>query len=335
MSWRRRESSSGLGLIVNGDVWALLALLFMSLFTSMVPLVTVNTTTDSEDIEADLAAANESAQTAIELAEAAEQDRQFAVAEAKNWENAAHQANLLAATQQQRAADAEIQARREGQRADAAESRAASESSRAKRAENELATKSVDIVFLIDASQSQAARIALLVERVRMLLETLGPLTTLRVGVIAYRMEHQVFHLTEIQPVNADRGESLAKLDRFLKGIDTESSATDLAAAINRGLSMLEASSNPLAAKRLATLTDVGPFEAGDTSPAAARALQDRLVSWITSNDQNGTVHIFTGNQNRDRDFFRGIAQRAGNRATFSENPSDMLEPLLRGITSR
>ena len=50
MSRRRKSSSTPLGLVVNSDVWALLALLFMSLFTSMVPLVTLSSAVEAEEV---------------------------------------------------------------------------------------------------------------------------------------------------------------------------------------------------------------------------------------------------------------------------------------------
>ncbi|UYV12404.1 MAG: VWA domain-containing protein [Phycisphaera sp.] len=335
MSRRRASSSTPLGLVVNGDVWALLALLFMSLFTSMVPLVTLSSTADAEELEAELATTLASLQSAIGVASDAEDARQAAVSEAEAWQGKAQQASELAKQQRDRAEQAKALARREEKRADVAEALASSESSRADRAENELATKSVDVVFLIDTSQSQAARIAQLVDRVRTLSETLGPLTTLRVGVIAYRMDQRVFRLIQIRPTSVDQGKSLNQLAAFLGAIDTKSSATDLAAAVEAGIAMLDSSSNQLASKRLVTLTDVGPFEAGDRSAAAASRVQAHLAEWVKSDDRNGTVHIFTGTHGRDRAFFQGVSRQGGSRATFSENPSDMLEPLLRGITSR
>lgn len=335
MSCRGASSSTPLGLVVNGDVWALLALLFMSLFSSMVPLVTLSNAVDAEQLEAELEMTLSSLESAIDVAHDAENARQAAETEAEAWQGKAKQASEEAQEQKDRAERAESAARREEDRANAAEAQANAESSRADRAENQLATMSVDVVFLIDSSQSQAARIAQLVDRVRMLSETLGPLTTLRVGVVAYRLDQRVFQLIQIHPAKVDQGRSLSQLAAFLDAIDTETSATDLAAAVEAGIAMLDSSSNPLAAKRLVTLTDVGPFEAGDRSAAAANRVQARLAGWVKRNDRNGTVHIFTGSHGRDRAFFQGIAQLAGNRATFSENPSDMLEPLLRGITAR
>lgn len=321
-----------------GDIWAILALVFLALFIGIVALLLPQGPPDLSD---ELAQENAQIAAALSSAAASVQDAKTDLAKARN---------SLSATQQA-LSDANGQIQNERSRADAAENaakdavakaqeavasaqqQAESATQRADEAERKLATKALEVMFNIDVSGSMADEHKRLGPDKKLLAEALAPLAPLSIGCVAYLNDRRTFNLQPIADPDSDGGQSLNGLKRFIDSYEAKGGNVDLWAAVRESMAMLNRSNNQSAKRTIVILSDVSVYETRNENEATQMIRE--LGSWVRSSQRHAVLVIFTGNENKDRNFYQRLAEAGGSRVTVSENPSQMLPELLRAMTSR
>jgi len=327
------------------EIWAVPALMWFVLFIGLLALMSGQS---APDMSAELAADNVNLITAIDSAAAQasdarsqlESEQALIKQEREGFQEAIDEQSQAL---QQMAADAERQrdraetaeqavARAKDEAADATE-RAASASQRADRAENLLATRALVTQFVVDTSGSMSKEHQVWGDDTKTLVEALVPVAPLTVGAIAYLDSRRVFPLTRIYPKNEDGGRSLAALHRFIDGIKATGGNVDLIAATRDAMRRMNATPNRSARRTIAIFSDVSVYETQDEA-AATNFIRD-LGSWVRSDERNAVLVVYTGDNARDRRFYKRLADAGGPRITVTENLSRTLPELLRAMTSR
>lgn len=317
-----------------GDIWAILALIFLSLFIAIVSLLAAKSPPDFSD---DMAQENAQIAAALSSAAASIEDVKAQLAQAQNdlqtKEQALADASRVIQAERDRADAAEDAVAQAHHEVASAQRQAESATRRAAEAERKLATRALEVVFAVDDSGSMADEQKRLGPDQKILAEALSPLAPLSIGVVKYLDRLNTFNLTSIVPSDSDGGTSLNALNRFIDGYQAKGGSVDLVAAARESMAMLDRSQNPSSKRTLVILSDVSVYETRDENEAT-RVIQE-VGGWVRSNPRNAVLVIFTGDNAQDREFYRRLKAAGGDRITVSENPSDMLPQLLRAMTSR
>jgi len=327
------------------DIWAVFALVFLSLFIGILSLLVAQST---PDMSAELAADNANLIAALDSAASQARDARAELAVNKTELEAQaveHQAELTKVRSDHDTALGQIE--QEGRRADAAESAASameqslkqarqaasSATKRADDAEQRLATRALETEFVVDVSGSMSEEHKRLGEDQKILIEALAPVAPLSVGVIGYRKDRRTFPLTRIHPEAVDGGRSLAALNGFIDRLKASGGNVDLIAAVRDAMRSLNASPNGSAKRSIVIVSDVSVYETqGET---AATQFIEELGHWVRSDPRNAVLVVFTGDKPKDQVFYRRLADAGGPRVTVTENLSRMLPELLRAMTTR
>ena len=317
-----------------GDIWAILTLIFMSLFIAILSLLAPQGPPDFSD---DLAQESAQLTGALSRAAASIEDTQSQLSQAQSNLDAKElqltEANSQIDTQRDRADAAEDEVTRAETQVANAERAAESANQRAEEAEGKLATRALEVVIAVDDSGSMEDEHRRLAADQKLLAEALAPLAPLSIGSVAYLEGRRTFNLTPIVPRDSDNGRSLNALNRFIDSYESRGGRVDLIAAVQTSINMLNRSQNPSAKRTLVILSDVSVYETRDENEATQ--LIRELSGWVQSSPRNAVLVIYTGDEVRDRTFYRRLAAAGGPRVTVSENPSDMLPQLLRAMTTR
>jgi len=201
--------------------------------------------------------------------------------------------------------------------------------------QNPVDAKPITMVIAIDTSASMAEEIARAQEDVLTLARVLPQVTSVRIGVVAYRgRPYSVFPVTKIESPRTDGGASLRRLEHYLGSLGVHSEHVDQAAAIRTALRMLDRAPQPGVAS-FCLIGDVGPFEVthGLSSTAIEQQVLREVQAWCGSRELRGVCAIYTGEQNPDAAahiaFFQRLAATADDRGSYSANPSRLLADLL------
>ena len=211
-----------------------------------------------------------------------------------------------------------------------------------------LQAESIDLVIAVDISQTMADELAINMDTLLCIARSLPTVTTLRIGVVAFREDLRAFPLTQIHPASVDGGKSLRSLERFLITLKAEDGLADVDRALRAATAMLSAADDGVRRQCVAILGDTGPFEMRGSKPhridpgepEAAERLIHHVRNWAAG-DRRQVVACYSEDssasttQDRDarqkhaasRRFFSSLAGRSG--GTFTENPGRLLADLL------
>jgi hypothetical protein len=215
-----------------------------------------------------------------------------------------------------------------------------------------LQAESIDLVIAVDISQTMADELAINMDTLLCIARSLPTVTTLRIGVVAFREDLKAFPLTQIHTVRVDGGQSLRALERYLGTLKAEDGRADVDRALRAATTMLSAADDGVRRQCVAILGDTGPFETRGAEPhridpgepEKAEELIRYVQSWAAG-DRRRVVACYSEDssalttQDRDarqkhaasRRFYSSLAGRSG--GTFTENPSRLLADLLETAT--
>jgi len=228
-----------------------------------------------------------------------------------------------------------------------------------------MAERNVEIAIAVDKSNSMEQELYNLKRAIGRLGEILpGVAKNVRVGVVAYRINEsyqdstEVFPMTQIQEVSADRGQSLQSLTRYLRRQTHQSGLAPILKATQKSIAMFNPSPSFNGHQVLMILGDVGPYEENmqgvDTITAAGEQRANQLINivsqWVKAKKNRNIILLFSGRDEiyrtiygRERqhkhkvsmELFQAIAQAAGQPKAYTENQSTMLADFLIAALKR
>lgn len=201
----------------------------------------------------------------------------------------------------------------------------------------------IDLVFVVDASQSWQAAQPDLFETITHIAELLPKITPeVRIGVIVYRWQIvQRYSLRIIKSDTVDGGASLRSLQRNVLGIKPIGTLVNVELAINEGLKWL---SNTSRRTILITVGDVGTDEMDGTRDSyswndkqARNRVLNRAKAWCAGHENRRLLTMYTGTEQRGMhiDFYRDLAAVGGSQGLFCDNASKMVTTILEAALAK
>ena len=143
-----------------------------------------------------------------------------------------------------------------------------------------VATKPIDVVFMIDGSASMEKAMEHLKRDVTFIASQMPNYTTrLRIGIIVYRAQLEMFSLQQIHPVFEDGGASLDRVKTFVDSLSVIGGSVDTALGMREGMKMLSVNRGSNTRCAYVVIGDVGPYEMTNGRGSAEIADEDRLVN--------------------------------------------------------
>ncbi len=201
-------------------------------------------------------------------------------------------------------------------------------------------TVGVDLVFVIDLSQSWKSTQPRILETVRLISEVLPDMSAeVRIGLIGFReaVVHQQ-SLTQVLPNSIDGGRSQRQIARIVAGMQGKSARVDIERAIDHGMHYLQDRSTDGRMQLLVVIGDVGMEERnGDEvldvdEQADAKRLFARVKAWTGDHSHRRILTLFVGDEadTLGQKFFTLLAQSAGTRGRYSDNHSHLVIEAVR-----
>ncbi len=169
------------------------------------------------------------------------------------------------------------------------------------------------LVVCVDASASMTAVYEAIRAQMPQLAERLYDAgAEIQVAIIPFReVPLDAMPLTSIRSTGSDGGQSVARLNRYLNGVNLESTAVDPVAAVNGALAMLANHQGPEAFTCVVVVGDTGPET--QSTPADQQRLMRDLAAWRAAGDHRSVHPVYLGDPSSDQvAFFRDLAAVSG-----------------------
>ncbi|MEM1231368.1 MAG: vWA domain-containing protein [Pseudomonadota bacterium] len=228
-----------------------------------------------------------------------------------------------------------------------------------------LSERNVEIVIAVDKSSSMEEELNNLKSAIARLGEILpGVSKSVRIGVVAYRINErgrnatETFPIQRIQPASEDGGQSVRKLQQYLRRQTHASGLAPTLQATRTALGMFNQSPSYRGHQVFLLLGDVGPYEESvrgvdritSAGEARAQSLINDVARWAKARKHRNLIVLFSGRDEVSRTIFGGARQRkhavsmelfrkiaaaAGQPKAYTENQSSMLADFLVAALKR